>query len=380
MRWLALALLGACSFTPGSYATSDANGSGSDTDGAVDTNVATDADVDTVLPVGPFTRLIDIVDGQVTGTHTSFPLLVSITADWLKSVGNGGTVARDDAFDLWFSSDMGGQTKLAHELEDFDETAGKLVAWVKLPTLEATTTLYIHYGDTALTTDPQMKAAVWPGFAAVVHLAGSGDSTAQNTATADNLTASDGKIGPAQSFNGTTSIANMGSNAIIDNVFVGGATLEAWIRPLSVGENSFGRIFDKADGWIILLSGTTLSFQHAGASGSLGAWYAPASSITFNAWQHVAVTYDKDSDANNPKIYINGASVAVSETDAPSAPLDDDKSFNLYIGNRADGARTFDGILDELRISTGARSDGWIATEVANQSNPSAFYTISDPL
>jgi hypothetical protein len=44
------------------------------------------------------------------------------------------------------------------------------------------------------------------------------------------------------------------------------------------------------------------------------------------------------------------------------------------------GAMTgFSGVLDEVRIATGsglARDPGWFATEYANQSSPSTFYSV----
>jgi hypothetical protein len=36
----------------------------------------------------------------------------------------------------------------------------------------------------------------------------------------------------------------------------------------------------------------------------------------------------------------------------------------------------YDGLLDEVRISTTVRSADWVATEYNNQSSPSTFYTV----
>ena len=44
-----------------------------------------------------------------------------------------------------------GLTELSHEIEKFDNTTGEVIAWVKLPTMSAssTTEMYIYYkGDT----------------------------------------------------------------------------------------------------------------------------------------------------------------------------------------------------------------------------------------
>jgi hypothetical protein len=386
MRWLALALLGACSFSPGTFSAGGGDDVGGGDDASVDVPGATpDSDVDGMVVQGPpFTRLIDIVDAKVTGTHTDFPLLVAIQADWLKSIANGGTVARDDGFVVHFSADQAGSTPLVYERERYNEMTGVLIAWVKIPSFSAATTLYVHYGDTALTTDPTQPTQVWTnGFASVLHLAGGADASGNTAPTGDGLNGVAGQIGVGRELDGSTSYINLTSNTIVDDVFAAGATLEAWIKPASAGENDFGRVFDKNQ-WAFYTdddnANDTISFFHEGGGSSIGTWVGAAGSITYNVWQHVAVTYNKDAAANDPTIYVNGTSIALTQLDTPTGTMDSDASDTLYAGNRSDGARTFNGVMDELRISTGTRSDGWITTEVANQSDPSAFYTISDPL
>lgn len=389
MRWLAVALLGACSFSPGTFPGGGDGGGGASDDASIDGPGETvDSDVDgMVVPAGPpFVRLIDIVDAKVTGTHTDFPLLVAMQADWLKSTANGGTVARDDAFDVHFSADQAGQTALAYELERYNEMTGVFIAWIKIPSLSAATTLYMHYGDTSLTTDPTQPAQVWTnGFASVLHMAGGSDSTANTTPTGFALTGVAGQIGVGRQFDGSTSYADLTSLAAVDNIFAGGGTVEAWVKPATAGENDFGRVFDKNEWGLYLDDGNindSISFFHfdAGGGSSSGTWLTPASSITYNVWQHVAVTYDKDSDANDPAIYVNGNALVVTESEIPVGPMDSDGGDILYAGNRAGSDRTLDGVMDELRINSTARSVAWIQTEVANQTDPSMFFTVSDPL
>ncbi len=389
MRWLAVALLGACSFSPGTFtAGADDDGGGGD-DASVDAPGASpDGDVDGMdEPAGPpFVRQIDIVDAKVTGTHTDFPLLVAIQADWVKSTANGGTVARDDGFDVHFSADEAGAQALSYELERYNEMTGVFIAWVKVPSLSATTAIFMHYGDTALTTDPTQPAQVWTnGFASVLHMAGGADSTGNTVPTGSNLNGVSGQIGVGRSFNGSTSYADLTSLAAVDDVFAGGGTIEAWIKPATAGENDFGRVLDKNEWGLYVDDGNvnnSISFFHfdGGGSASSGTWLTPADSITYNVWQHVAVTYDKDSSANNPTIYVNATALTLNESETPSGTMDSDASSTLYAGNRAGGDRAFDGVMDEVRINSASRSDAWIKTEVANQSDPASFYTISDPL
>ena len=160
-------------------------------------------------------------------------------------------------------------------------------------------------------------------------------------------------------FDGTDDVVELGSDASIDNVFVGGATLTAWINPSSDGENNFGRIFDKstatsgADGFYFLVTDESsgnceLRFAH-GFDSTVGFWDSTAT-VALNTWNHVAVAYNNSSTSNNPIFYINGVSVTVTEGDAPSGTVADDSSQNLFIGNNTGGDRTFAGGISSASI------------------------------
>jgi hypothetical protein len=293
-------------------------------------------------------------------------------------------VARADGFDIYFSSDQAGAMKLAFQLERLDTTGGNLVAWVKLPALTATTVLYIHYGDPAITLSQAQPTAVWSnGYELVMHMNDSGDSTAKNTTTPSAVGAAIG-IATAGSFDGTTSAVNAGSNAAIDNIFAGGGNAEGWFFADNYGESSRGRIFDKGDlsGWNLFVvndsNGTnTVSFLIGGAGD--GQWYGPANAATLGVWHHVSVNYNRDSTSNDPTVYLDGAEITMTQDITPSS-IQDDSGFDLYVGNRSDNGRTFDGNLDELRLSSTPRADSWISSQYRNQANPAAFYSVSAPL
>ena len=160
-------------------------------------------------------------------------------------------------------------------------------------------------------------------------------------------------------FDGTNDVVELGSDASIDNVFVGGATLTAWINPSSDGENNFGRIFDKstatsgADGFYFLVTDESsgnceLRFAH-GFDSTVGFWDSTAT-VALNTWNHVAVAYNNSSTSNNPIFYINGVSVTVTEGGTPAGTVADDSSQNLFIGNNTGGDRTFAGGISTASI------------------------------
>lgn len=391
MRWLAVWALGACSFAPGSYI---ASGDGGSVDAAIDgvRSDATDGSVDGA-PDAPVSllrvRQIDIVDAMVAGgPHVDFPLLVSLDETWLQSTGNGGDVANTSGVDIFFASDVAGVTRLAHEVEVYSATDGILVAWVKVPTLTAQTTLYLHYGNPAITTSQEDVANVWSGgYSLVVHLDGTGDATGLNGSTsAQNVgTLAAGRFGPAGSFNGADSSSTHSPNA--DNIFGGGGTVEAWVFADTYGESSRGRIVDKdaPGGWTLFVDNNNVtnsfSFTHnATGSPNLGAWAGPDNSVSTGAWHHIAVTYNKDSVANDPIALVNGAAVTLTEVFGPSGSMSSDADSDVVIGSDLADVRAFNGDIDEVRLSTTPRNAAWLQTQYRNMNAPAAFYTVSAPL
>lgn len=80
-----------------------------------------------------------------------------------------------------------------------------------------------------------------------------------------------------------------------------------------------------------------------------GVWITTSATLTAGAWNHVVVTYDGTSTANNPVIYINGASVAVTRSTAPVGTYRTGTAANLYIGTPSAGA-ALDGKITDARI------------------------------
>ena len=166
-------------------------------------------------------------------------------------------------------------------------------------------------------------------------------------------------------FDGTDDYIDCGSDSTLDQVFVGGGTLTAWIKPSSDGENNYGRIFDKstatsgADGFYFLVTDESsgnceLRFAH-GFDSTVGFWDSTAT-VALNTWNHVAVVYDNSSTSNDPIFYINGVSVTVTEGDTPAGTVANDSSQTLFIGNNTGNARTFDGSIANAGIWSRALS------------------------
>jgi hypothetical protein len=369
MRALLVAVLAACSYSPRQATALDPDG----------------PNTGDTPPLGDAVRAIDLVDPQVTGgPHVDFPLLISTTQPFLRDTGNGGDVTSADGFDIYFSGDPAGTFRLAHEVERYDAAEGQLIAWVKVPSLTASTVIYLHYGSD-LGESQQDAPAVWSaGYVAVLHLADDLDSTGRAT-NVDVQTSEDvaTQIGRGQLYDGSDDRIVVSSPSI-DNLFTTGGTAQGWFFATGYGENGFGRIWDKGhtNGWSFGLDNGlhSMAFVH-GDSDDFGEWNGPLDSVSLNSWHLGVVVYDKQSSANTPQVFVDGVQLqTLNVVDPPSGTSDSDSGNQLMVGNRGATDRTFQGMLDEVRMANVVKSPAWIATEYVNQAAPAAFYTISEPL
>src|SRR6266481_995214 len=185
-----------------------------------------------------YRRAITIDHTKVANTDQSnFPVLVSGTYSYLATVANGGKVQNSNGYDIIFTSDAAGSTKLDHEIESYNASTGAVNFWVRIPTLSHTadTIIYVQYGNSAVSTSQENKAGVWQaGYQSVYHFgstvgADSG-SAGYGLSQTGTVTAVTGKISGGVSFNG--SAGNYLSHSSV-SAFPSGTsavTLEAWIK------------------------------------------------------------------------------------------------------------------------------------------------------
>ncbi len=331
---------------------------------------------------------------------TNFPFLLVIYDTDLR------TEVQADGDDIAFHN---GLDWLDYEIElfnqDFNSTHACLVAWIKLPSLSTSvdTTIYMYYGNPTMESQ-QNPSGVWnTNYNAVWHL----NTTVQgpNTLLDSTVNDNDGSnyqaddvsayIVNGRDYDGSDDYSNMGSGSSIDDIFDGGATISAWIRPEGWGGGTYGRILDKAsetggtDGWVICLDGGVSPWYnqllfYRDFSVSRGLWMSGDNTITLNQWQHIVITYDDTSTSNDPALYINGVDQSGKsgwEDVTPSGTASNDAAQSLYIGNFMGGvgagSRGFNGIIDEVRVISGIKTSSWIQTEYNNQYDPNSFFSVS---
>ena len=125
-----------------------------------------------------------VVPAQTAAAETvsDFVLLVRETGAWLKPVASGGRMQHPQVFDLRFELENG--TKLDHELERYDASAGAVLAWVRVPSwqLSSQLRLVLYYGKPWLTATEANPVSVWRGYLAVLDARTGADRSGANRA------------------------------------------------------------------------------------------------------------------------------------------------------------------------------------------------------
>ncbi len=330
---------------------------------------------------------ITIDSGKVVSSHADFPVLVHFsTQDSLRDN------ARNDGFDILFTAGNG-ISKLFHQREDYDFVNGELIAWVRVPVLSDSTdtVIYLYYGNLSAA-DQANASSVWNSqYRAVWHLSDTttgADAMKDATSNAFHgedigspLLGSAGKIGNAIDFDGTDDYIDLGTANIIKGISP--FTISAWVSiDTSSGEDNDFAIWDRRD-----------DLENNGVGLAIGDWeeddsylkvisnkgavwndYFSSAQVPVNSWIHVAAVYD--STETEIIVYIGGLPGTPSSYALPGNV--DDLSQCIGQSGSTNG-NFFDGTIDELRISTTARSADWINTSFQNQGSPAAFYSVAAP-
>jgi hypothetical protein len=319
---------------------------------------------------------------KVASNLTNFPVLISLTSD-----SDLVSSARADGYDILFTSGDG-TTKLDHEIENFTISNGKLIAWVRTPSLSssANTDLYLYFNNSAAA-NQQNGTGVWDAnFMGVWHLKESGSGVAgefkDSTSNANNgqggsgpsgppTRTSSGKIGDAQDYDGADYI-NVTNTPSLQPMSA--LSLSGWINPRTFGSvTDIDPIIRKGDSnpnnyQLAVDSGGGVPNIHLMLDENDNSGLEGVTTISANTWYYIAGTWD----GTTRQVYLNGnQEISGSRNGTIGSDTRD-----LYIGGRIGLTDSINGILDEVRISNIARSASWITTEYNNTLSPSTFYTL----
>jgi hypothetical protein len=332
-----------------------------------------------------YRKQVIIDHAKVAGNHMNFPVLIALSSD--TDLANK---AQNDGGDITFTDEWG--TQLSHEIEFYDSTSGQLIVWIKVPSISSIqdTILYLYYGNNACENQEDITQTWGSHYRLVQHLNETtgihhDSSMYYNDGTYYGSTQNvSGIIDGADQF-----VGDLGNIPGGDYIDCGNATslnlntaitISSWIKPIAdqinwnhlctKGANSPNRVYQ-----LSIEANETIDFIINGDNTNAKA--TTAISVPIDEWSYITGTYD----GNIIKVYINGIQQASkSYTNAINT-----NEVHLYIAGRVDGTGnvgspiyTFNGSMDEIRISDIANDDEWILTEYYNQNNPSEFIQVGN--
>jgi len=323
-----------------------------------------------------YRKTIAISNAQVPEYQTDFPVLINFTDSNLRDFADA------DGGDIVFTS-SDGRTQLDHEIEYYDTSDGTLVAWVKVPNLYAfsDTTLYMYYGHNVIG-NQENPTGVWTnGYEAVYHLNDDFEDSTSNNYDATNSGSSDivGLLADAQDFEGRDNSDHLDLGTW--NVNGDDLTIQTWAKFESFVESS--RLLSKAqsptstENHVYALAVDTSGLPYfylksCGAESCTTSVLSDSDSLQSESWNLVTATYD----GSSMRLFVNGTQVAISSESGNIRQ----NSWSIYAGNNPTALdREFDGILDEIRISSNARSGNWLTAEYNNQVSSETFYSLGVP-
>lgn len=352
-----------------------------------------------------YVKKITIDHFMVPTSQTNFPWLLcfngacaggNTTLTDLKTVANSGLIQNTAAnaisvtgpADLVFCPDTTlTSTPMKYETARYLATSGATEIYVQTNLSSSTDTVfYMYYGNSGVSTT-QQDLSLWTdvSFAAVYHFPdgttlGLKDSTNTNNGTNHSATATAGQI------DGGINISTQYVTAASSSTFkpTSALTVEAWTYANScptvaviagVGYRNTGVWSEPYWAWgfrnfqcrpllTLAVSGSRKDSGFAGATTSTGAWHYQAG--VYNG--------------ANLLTYLDGANIN-SPAQTGSIDYNSGGSDALSIGtdSAASQGEYWDGKLDEIRISTIARSADWLKISYNNGVSPAGMYSVSDP-
>lgn len=289
-------------------------------------------------------------------TLTNFPALVMFSNGRV----NYAKFASGSGYDLRFC-DAGRTRELKYEIESWDTGSNSFV-WVQVPEFTNNCSIWAYWGNPAATNREAYttNGATWDStFVGVWHMQQDSGSRLDSTTNAFALTANSfvggetvaAAVGKGVQLPGGTKYLSRASDARLQ--LTGSVTLSAWIKPYL--DANWRGIVAKRTGTSgeYGINMTSSSFQHYyGNSGWVVQSTNPPASGVFT---YLACTRTA---SRLMAIYHNGTLTNSADKSASAAPAA--TAAALTIGRSYDSGEYYNGLLDEVRLESVARSASWI--------------------
>ena len=306
-------------------------------------------------------------------SFTNFPVLVVLNASRVSY----SNISADGTGIKFISSDF--TEELAYEVEEWN-SGGESVFWVKIPSITAlsNTDYFWIYFSAENNTDSTNPTDVWSNnYLAVWHMNDSDDSIKDSTSFGlDGVpelglygtSKGTGIIAGAQVFDNADANITINSTAAFDNLDP--VTFSFWMYENGYQEGD--TIIEKGSLKISLLEWDPInSFPIANSldfcvdyDGGVNLELIYRMSWITSEWSSFYLTWTGSSDSDKVAIYNNNLELSnpFLKTTGNGNRLTDTVA-DLIIGNNSTNNRSFNGCLDEIRISNVVRTPAWIKAQ-----------------
>ncbi len=321
-----------------------------------------------------YKKEISINPAVIDTDLANFPVLVALAS----STNFDFTKAREDGFDVIFTDDDE-DTLLDFERERYSTTTEQAEFWVEIPSVSsstaATTTFYMYYGNSGAS-DISSSTAPWDAnYLMVYHLKEDNTGTTIYDSTSNANTAAkkanaepsqtEAKIGKGQSFDGSNDYINLPDLV----TFGASGTLEAWVKPGAVDTNDYIVNIGNA------ATNNMATMKMGASSGNVNMNYAIGGSylaqlvfgtISTADWHYMAFPF-----ATNDFIGYLDTTTA---TDTAGTTGNFSNWAGDYISTYDGTNQSFNGMIDEVRISNIRRTNAWIKATYNSGNNTLLAY------
>ncbi len=335
---------------------------------------------ESTLPDFSWRRKISFGKELIKGNETllNFPMLVQLSDPDFKSVANGGKVIHPKGYDFRFTK-ADGISIFPTQIDHYNPKTGEISAWVLLDTLseKSSNELFVYYSNATIRTE--LPTVLWnDSFRGMWHM---NDLHASNNrklrATIQGTAEATGKIGSARLFDAARQDAAF--FPYVEEIDLkADFSLSAWVYLNESGREQviLSNQGDRPGGYRLFIdkeNKVCVDYLNAAGKRISTANVSGGETLEKARWYYLAATYSVKE--NMVHTYVDGLlDRSIISLDAPG-----NTASVLQIGRDLFQEKSyFNGIIDEIRISSQAHSQAWIATELYNQNVGKLLFTLGN--
>ncbi len=272
--------------------------------------------------------------------------------------------AKEDGSDIRFVS-ADDKAPLKHHIEKYDPKQGIALLWVRVPQItggNSQNTVWLYFGNGAVQDAQDPGGTFDTPQALVLHFAETEGIPRDATGYGNHSASFQGKQGVPSAVGNGIAFGSPGDNVVVKPSaslsFAKGFSVSAWVKIDGPQKNAY--LLSREQGGDAVVLGIEGTKPYLGiSSGRKSVRTKPGGEIAPNRWHHLAAVAE---GGRKLVVYVDGKEVSSAAAPAKLPELEGD----LLVGAAAKGGHAFSGELDELRISSVARSAAWFLTEAAS--------------